>query len=59
METNGELVLGKILRHRNSSVRKTKQTRLILLSNCVVCGKKKSTFIKNKEVHNFNNIWID
>ena len=26
---------------------------------CAVCGKKKSTFIKNKEPHNFNNIWND
>ena len=29
--------------NKNSSVRKTKQNRLILLSNCAVCGKKKST----------------
>ena len=27
--------------HGNSSVRKTKQNRLVLLSNCAVCGKKK------------------
>ena len=40
----------------NSSVRKTKQNRLMVLSNCTICGKKKSTFIKNKELHNFNNI---
>ena len=33
--------------NENTSVRKTKQNRLILLSNCAVCGKKKSTFIKN------------
>ena len=39
---------------KNSSNRKTKQNRLMLLSNCAVCGKKKSTFIKNKELHNFN-----
>ena len=32
----------------NSSVRKTKQTRLMLLSECPVCGKKKWTFIKNE-----------
>ena len=32
-----------------SSVRKTKQNRLMLLSNCALCGKKESTFIKNKE----------
>ena len=40
--------------NENSNVRKTKQNRLMLLSNCAVCGKKKSTFIKNKELHNFN-----
>ena len=34
----------------NSNVRKTKQNRLMLLSNCVFCGKKKSTFIKNQEL---------
>ena len=36
----------------NSSVRKTKQNRLMLLSICAVCGKKKSTFVKNKELSN-------
>ena len=34
---------------QNVSVRRTKQNRLILLSNCVICGKKQSNFIKNKE----------
>ena len=29
------------------------------LSNCAVCGKKNLTFIKNKELHNSNNIWND
>ena len=29
-----------------SNVRKTKQNRLMLLSNFANCGKKKSTFIK-------------
>ena len=38
----------------NSIVTKTKQRRLMLLSNCAICGKKKSTFIKNKELHSFN-----
>ena len=38
--------------NENSSVRKTKQNRLMLLSNCAVCDKKKSTFIKNKELSN-------
>ena len=35
----------KYIADKNSSVRKTKQNRLILLSNCVVCGKKKLTFV--------------
>ena len=48
--------------NKNSSFRKTKQNRIRLLWNCVVCGKKKSRFIKNQEIHNvvfnnFNNIW--
>ena len=48
----------------NSRVRKIKQNRLMLLSNCAVYGKKKSNFIKNEELHkalfnNFNNIWND
>ena len=42
--------------NENSIVRKTKQNRLMLSSNCTVCGKKKSTFAKNEELHNFNNI---
>ena len=44
----------KYTENENSNVRKTKQNRLILLSNFAVCGKKKSTFIKNKEFNNFN-----
>ena len=37
-----------------SNVRKTEQNRLMLLSNCAICGKKNSTFIKHKELNNFN-----
>ena len=44
----------KYTANENSSVRKTKQKRLMLLSNCTICGKKKSTFIKNQELHNFD-----
>ena len=44
----------KYTANKNSNVRKTKQNRLMLLSNCAACGKKKSTFIKNKKLHNFN-----
>ena len=51
----------KNIANEKSSVRKTKQNRLMLLSNCSVCGKKKLIFIKNQELHcavfnNFNNI---
>ena len=44
--------------NENSRVRKTKQNTLLLLSNCVNCGTKK-TFIKQQELHNFNNISND
>ena len=40
----------KYTANESSSVRKTKQNRLMLLSNCAVCGKKRSTSIKNKEL---------
>ena len=30
--------------NKNSSVRKNKQNRLILLSNCAICGEKKINF---------------
>ena len=36
----------------NSSVRKIKQNRLMLLSNCAICGKETLTFIKNKKLSN-------
>ena len=38
--------------NENSSVKETKQNGLMLLSNCAVCGNKKSTFLKNKEHSN-------
>ena len=36
--------------NKNSSVRKTKLNRLIFLSNCAVCDKKKSILLK---INNF------
>ena len=42
----------KYTAYENSSVRETKQNRLMLLSNCVICGKKISIFIKNQELSN-------
>ena len=38
--------------NKNSNVRKTKQNRLMVLSNYSVCGKKKTTFMKYIEFHN-------
>ena len=45
----------KNIANENSNVRKTKQIRLMLLSNCAICGKEKSTFTKNKEFNNISN----
>ena len=45
--------------NENSNVRNTKQNKLMFLSNCAICDKKKSTFIKNQELRNFNNISND
>ena len=44
----------KYTANENSNVGETKQNRLMLLSNCAICCKEKSTFIKNKELHNFD-----
>ena len=52
METNC-VRCKKYTEDKISNVRKSKQNRLMLLSNCAVCGNKKSNFIKNKELHNF------
>ena len=41
--------------NRTSSLRKTKQNKLILLSNCAVCCKKKKKgFYQKKELSSFN-----
>ena len=37
--------------NENSSIKKTKQNRLMLLSNCAICDKKKLNFTRNKELH--------
>ena len=36
---------------------KSKQKRLMLFSNWAIYGKRKTTFVKNQELNNFNNIW--
>ena len=47
----------KYTAYENSSVRETKQNRLMLLSNCVICGKN-STFIKKSNFVKTNNLII-
>ena len=45
----------------NSTIRKTKWNRLMILSSYAICGKKKSTVIKNKELNNISKVslkWI-
>ena len=37
--------------NENYSVRKTKKNRLMLLSSCDVCSKRKSRYIKNEELN--------
>ena len=46
------VIFRKYTSNENSSVRKIKQNRLMLLLNCAVCGKKKLKKIKNNELHN-------
>ena len=36
--------------NKNSSIRRTKHDRLMLLSNCAACDKKKSSFIRYQEL---------
>ena len=47
-------VVTRNLSNENSNVTKTKPNRLMLLSNCHICGKKKSGFINNQELNNFH-----
>ena len=47
-------VVRKILQIKTQVLEKLKN-RLKLLSNSGVCGKKKSTFIKNQEINSISN----
>ena len=47
------LTYKKNIANENSSFRKTKQNRRMLLSNCAICGKEKSAFILNKELSSY------
>ena len=44
----------KYTANENSCVRKTKQKRIMMLSNCAVCGTKKSTLLKIKNFQIIN-----
>ena len=37
----------------NSSVRKTKQNRLMLVSNCTICSKKNQNLLKIKKLADY------
>ena len=37
--------------NQNSSVRRPKQNRLMILSIFAICGREKSRFVKNQELH--------
>ena len=43
----------KYTSNENSNIGKAKQNRLMLLLNCAIYGKKKSAFVKNKELNRF------
>ena len=45
------VISNKNTANENSSIRKTQQNRLMLVSNFAVCGKKKLRFIKNQQLH--------
>ena len=47
-------VAKNILRTKVQMLEKKKQKRLMLLLNCAACGKNEPTFIKNKELQNFD-----
>ena len=44
----------KYTANKNLCFQKINPNRLMFLSNYPDCGKKKSTFIKNKELHNYD-----
>ena len=48
---NGKYCLSckKNIVNKNSRARRTKQNRLLFVSNCAICGKKKWRFVKNQE----------
>ena len=44
---------------KSSNVGRTKHSKLVIIVNCAICGKKKSRFIKNQEASGLlHNLWI-
>ena len=58
-KNNGNVCVSKYTANENLSVRKTKQNRPMLLTNCATCGKQNFTFIKTEERQTFGDIWND
>ena len=53
------LKFGKDTENINLKVSKTNNNRIVVLSNCKICGSKKSRFIKNQEAKGLlNNLGI-
>ena len=50
------MCVSKYTANENSSVRKTKQNRSMLLTNCATCGKQNFAFIKDEERQTFGDI---
>ena len=52
-----EYIISKQWKRITSVVKNILQTEngSMLSSTCAICGKKKSTFIKNQEIHKFSN----
>ena len=47
------LVCKKSTENKDAKMIKTKNNTLMLLSKCVICGDKKSRFMKNKKLKNY------
>ena len=42
----------------NSRVSNASNGKILLSSNCAICGSKKSRFIKNQEANDYKVIWV-
>ena len=42
---------------RNPNILRTKNGRIMLLSNCAVCNSKNQNFLKNKKLRDYQVVW--